>query len=331
MPDVSGDYQFRPATNADVPEIKNLVSSVLAEVGLGLSPESGEADLDDIEATYTQAGGTFEGIVAADGRIVGCCGLRPIDIRRIELRYMCVLPEVRGQGLRRQLLKRMLNVARRRGYEEVRLEVNENIGDATRLYENCGFIPVGDVPERRTYRRLLPRPSPKVSTLGWWPQGREFGVPRRFSIAMLLIVTAFYSALFAALRILRAPVAVFALIAGFVTCVGVGQAVLFKGKHPRRASVVAGILAAWLVFFSLIVYAMMSKVGVPSDTLSSLFCGAVAFTVAGAALGSFVGALIEVAFWSLEPFKNLPRRKGGPITGSADGTSLVGSDGGRGS
>jgi hypothetical protein len=89
--------------------------------------------------------------------------------------------------------------------------------------------------------------SPKTPLVGH----EEAGVPRRFGIGTLLLITAMYAVLFAVLRVFHAPPFVFVEIAGFFTAVGLGQMFLFKGQRPRRASVIVGVgfYVAMSIFF----------------------------------------------------------------------------------
>ena len=75
----------------------------------------------------------------------------------------------------------------------------------------------------------------------------EAGFPRRFGIGTLLVVTTMFGVLFAGLQALGCPPIVFFLALLFFTAVGLGQAFLFGGKHPRRASVIVGavFVAGW--------------------------------------------------------------------------------------
>ncbi len=65
-----------------------------------------------------------------------------------------------------------------------------------------------------------------------------YSAPRRFDVATIMVVTLAYAVLFGLLRLLRMSLGAVAVIAGFVTCVGLAQALLFGGKRPRLASIV---------------------------------------------------------------------------------------------
>ncbi|MDX1968330.1 MAG: GNAT family N-acetyltransferase [Planctomycetaceae bacterium] len=63
----------------------------------------------------------------------------------INVHDLAVLPEFRNQGLGRQLLEAVADVARERGCCKVTLEVRGDNESAKRLYERCGFGPWDDV------------------------------------------------------------------------------------------------------------------------------------------------------------------------------------------
>ncbi|MEW6401535.1 MAG: GNAT family N-acetyltransferase [Chloroflexota bacterium] len=58
----------------------------------------------------------------------------------IELTYIGVAPEARGQGLGKGLLEQFLFAAREQGYTRVTLSVETDNQAAVRLYEKAGFV-----------------------------------------------------------------------------------------------------------------------------------------------------------------------------------------------
>jgi putative addiction module component (TIGR02574 family) len=75
------------------------------------------------------------------------------------------------------------------------------------------------------------------------PPPKLYSAPRRFDLATIFVVTAAYAIILSSLRGLGSPPLVVFYIAGFITLVGIGQAVLFGGTKPRLASVLTGIVA----------------------------------------------------------------------------------------
>ncbi|MCA9169326.1 MAG: hypothetical protein KDB23_16745 [Planctomycetales bacterium] len=78
-------------------------------------------------------------------------------------------------------------------------------------------------------------------------QVRVYSTPRRFDLSTVLVITTAYALGFAGLRGLRVPLQLVALVGGFVTVVGLSQAVLFGGKYPRAASILTGVVLQHLV------------------------------------------------------------------------------------
>jgi len=133
------EISFRSATNEDCENVRNLVFGVLREYGL--EPDRGgiDKDLDDIEASYINRGGLFEVLENDEGKLLGTVGLYPFDKNRIELRKMYFLPDLRGKGIGKKTLKRMIETAKKKGYDQIVLETASVLREAIGLYTKFGF------------------------------------------------------------------------------------------------------------------------------------------------------------------------------------------------
>jgi ribosomal protein S18 acetylase RimI-like enzyme len=102
-------------------------------------------------------------VADADGRFDGMvAGFVDDDPRVVFLVAMWVDPVARGTGLAARLVERVVDWAREREADCVRLAVEPGNDRAARLYERCGFVRVdGDVsfpwdaPETLAYERRL--------------------------------------------------------------------------------------------------------------------------------------------------------------------------------
>ena len=139
-------------------------------------------------------------------------------------------------------------------------------------------------------------PGPNGDAVG---QAREFGVPRRFGVGTLLLITAMYAVLFAVLRAMQVPPVGFVLIGVFFGAVGLGQMLLFKGQRPRRASVLVGACAYPCLFLAAELY----HSGQPG--LDLLFAMALAGMISGAVYGYLAGLLIAGVFLVNEKLKQI--------------------------
>src|SRR5688500_8964550 len=115
-------FQLRAATNADGEAVRGLVFAVLREHGLTPDPAGTDADLHDLEASYTRAGGSFDVLVDGAGAVIGTVGLTPHGEGCCEMRKMYLSAAHRGRGLGKRLVRCALERARQLGFRRVELE-----------------------------------------------------------------------------------------------------------------------------------------------------------------------------------------------------------------
>ena len=120
---------------------------------------------------------------------------------------------------------------------------------------------------------------------------RLHSVPRRFDLATMMVVTLAYALLFAAFRLIRLPPIAMGVVAGFITCVGIGQALLFGGKKPRISSVLVGAVCTVgiYVYTALTIDASLLEFHV--EILKIWIMVAIAGSVAGYVAGITVGSV----------------------------------------
>ncbi len=127
----------------------------------------------------------------------------------------------------------------------------------------------------------------------------EAGVPRRFGMGILLVIMTMYAVLFAVLKALGTPPLGFVLIAGFFTVVGLGQMILFKGKRPRRASVLVGGCFLPCLYLGVVIYQRWRPH--PPDLIGGLIGG----IIQGCLLGYLAGLLIAAVFLFIDKVKHV--------------------------
>lgn len=126
---------------------------------------------------------------------------------------------------------------------------------------------------------------------------RIAGVPRRFSMARLLLLVTFFAILFATMQLLGASKYFFAAFTLLVIGVGLAQAVLFGGKNPRGASMLAGaILTPTMVTGTILVKEWAERGSVMDDDyVRAIWAGVMCLWFAPC-IGYFVGCLIAAVF-----------------------------------
>ena len=142
--DETPEIFMRLATNEDCGRVQALVFGVLREYGLEPDPDGTDRDIADLEAHYTNRGGTFELLEDAAGNLLGTVGLYPMNEDTIELRKMYFSKDLRGRGVGKQTLRRMIEKARALGYKKIYLETASVLREAVALYEKFGFVPTDE-------------------------------------------------------------------------------------------------------------------------------------------------------------------------------------------
>ena len=83
-------------------------------------------------------------LVARDpsGEAVGCGALRPLGDDVAEIKRMYVVPELRGRGVARALLRALEDAAREMGYARARLDTGPKQPHAEHLYRSAGYTAI---------------------------------------------------------------------------------------------------------------------------------------------------------------------------------------------
>lgn len=140
----NAEIVVRSATNDDCERVQKLVFGVLREYGLAPDLEGTDRDIADIEVHYINRGGVFELIEDRQGNLLGTCGLYPMSAETVELRKMYFAKELRGRGMGKETLARMIEKARETGYKKIYLETASVLKEAVHLYEKFGFQPTNE-------------------------------------------------------------------------------------------------------------------------------------------------------------------------------------------
>ena len=105
-------------------------------------------DMDDIQASYFENGGTF--LVMTDNDEIICTGaIRQLEGDICELKRLWLLTEYHGQGLGYRMLQACLTFARDQGYKRIRLETDPIAQSrALEFYKKLGFYEIASYTER---------------------------------------------------------------------------------------------------------------------------------------------------------------------------------------
>ena len=133
--------QIRDVQSSDVPKVVALVTEVLAEFGLRF----GVGSTTDVEVTtlpdsYLKRGGGFWVATESSGRIVGTCGVFPVDHETYELRKMYIYSASRGFGIAQLFMDACVSFVRERNGRQLVLDTIHEMDRAIAFYEKNGFV-----------------------------------------------------------------------------------------------------------------------------------------------------------------------------------------------
>ncbi|HAC63153.1 MAG TPA: GNAT family N-acetyltransferase [Cyanothece sp. UBA12306] len=150
------DYLIRDWKASDRLTAAKVIETVLREYGLPWQPQEADQDVLEVERFYLSVGGEFW-IVEHNSKIVGTAAYYPISKGNngVEIRKMYLLPQVRGQGLGKYLLKELETTIDNKGYQEIFIETASILKEAVNLYENYGYQPVTEVETKRCDRAYI--------------------------------------------------------------------------------------------------------------------------------------------------------------------------------
>ena len=158
-------FQIAPVRTADdLAATVGLFRAYAASLDVDLSYQNFEAEVAAMPGKYAPPAGELLLARDAEGKPVGCVGLRPIEPPGCcEMKRLYVAPEGRGIGLGKGLVDAIVEVAERIGYREIKLDTLPSMVGALSLYRKLGFEadePYYDTPVAGTVfmRRILHKP-----------------------------------------------------------------------------------------------------------------------------------------------------------------------------
>jgi putative acetyltransferase len=132
--------RIRAAESAeDMKRVRMLFEEYARTLGFDLSFQDFERELAQLPGEYAPPGGCI--LLADEGdEAMGCVALRPLAEGVCEMKRLYVRPAYRGLG--RALVEDVIEQARKRGYQAMRLDTVPGMGEAIGLYRALGFRPI---------------------------------------------------------------------------------------------------------------------------------------------------------------------------------------------
>lgn len=119
----------------DVAEVKALFREYAAYLGEDLCFQGFEEEMRTFPAIYD-----FLLLASIDGAAAGAVALKDLEGGDCEMKRLYVPSKFQGRGLGRDLCVRLIDEARARGYQVMRLDTLERLRPALALYRDLGFV-----------------------------------------------------------------------------------------------------------------------------------------------------------------------------------------------
>ena len=134
-------FHIRPARTADdLAATAALFEAYATSLPVDLGYQDFAAELATLPGKYAPPGGELLLARDAAGAPLGCVGLRPLASEGCcEMKRLYLTPAARGLGLGRAMTEAVIEIARRLGYRDLRLDTLPTMTAAIALYEQMGF------------------------------------------------------------------------------------------------------------------------------------------------------------------------------------------------
>ncbi len=136
---------------AETDEDIEIVKELLEEYVASWFKEDGPVHIEEVEAHKCQMKNLCEYFGPPDGCLLvakdkkgsaGCVALRKLSDGTCEMKRLYVKPEFRGLKIGKKLAERVIEQARKIGYERMRIHTISVMKEANGLYESLGFAEI---------------------------------------------------------------------------------------------------------------------------------------------------------------------------------------------
>lgn len=121
--------------------VRELFQQYADSLGFDLEFQGFSHELENLPGEYSPPQGCILMAVRAE-EFIGCVALRPLEDRICEMKRLFVLSGFRSRKIGRALARGIIDEARTRGYERMRLDTIESMRQAKQLYRSLGFRPI---------------------------------------------------------------------------------------------------------------------------------------------------------------------------------------------
>jgi ribosomal protein S18 acetylase RimI-like enzyme len=135
------DFEITRAAACDIPQVRELFLEYARALGFDLCFQDFDGELAALPGKYAEPDGCLL-VVKRGNETCGCVALRKLEDQICEMKRLYVKPGFRKHGLGKELVERIINEAKQRGYKFMRLDTLATMQSAIKLYKAYGFYEI---------------------------------------------------------------------------------------------------------------------------------------------------------------------------------------------
>ncbi|MDR1341298.1 MAG: GNAT family N-acetyltransferase [Prevotellaceae bacterium] len=128
-------------TEEEISGAKKLILAYIQWLNHDLSFQNIDDELNYFPKKYSEPEGAFL-IARGDNELVGCVGIKKLEDGICEMKRLFVNDSYRGNGVGRKLVEMIVQEARLKHYEKMRLDTLDTMEDALNIYRKSGFYEI---------------------------------------------------------------------------------------------------------------------------------------------------------------------------------------------
>ena len=123
-------------------DLKVIISEYIESLGIDISFQQFDKEANDLGSLYSKSSGGAFLVVMDEKKIIGCVGLKRIDVESCEMKRLYVKPGFRKKGLGKLLAEGIIQKGKEMKYLKMKLDVLQKSKEAIKLYEELGFYKI---------------------------------------------------------------------------------------------------------------------------------------------------------------------------------------------
>jgi ribosomal protein S18 acetylase RimI-like enzyme len=125
-------------TEDEILKTKELLCEYIKWLDQDLSYQNIDDELSNFPEKYKEPFGAFI-IAKIDENIIGCVGLKKLDDKICEMKRLYVRDSFKGKGIGKLLTEKIIEEARKKNYNKIRLDTFKKMEAALGIYYKIGF------------------------------------------------------------------------------------------------------------------------------------------------------------------------------------------------